>query len=132
MTDAMLTRHPDVGAIRVSGNSMLPALQPGDIVLYDKRRPVVEPGAVVVFHDAIHRAIWVEPRVAVWELGDANAQLPVRRAWSEIDGVAFVFLREGRWESLRPLSGRLLAKVTARAAARYQWSRLRGLLTAKR
>ncbi len=106
---------------------MLPALRIGDIVLFDKRKPVVELGAVVVFHDCIHRAVWVEPRVAVWEIGDANARVPLRRAWSEIEGVAFALLRDGEWTQLSPARGRDVARLTARAIARFQWSRIRRL-----
>lgn len=111
---------------------MRPALEVGDIVLFDKRKPVVEPGAIVVFHDCIHRAVWVEPRVAVWEIGDANARLPLRRAWSEVEGVGFALLREGEWSTLRPARGRDVARLLTRALARREWARIRRIIAGRR
>lgn len=104
---------------------MLPTLDVGDVVLFRRQPTQIDPGSVVVFHDCIHRVVWVEPRAAVWELGDANAQWPIRRAWSEIEGVVFARIREGEWSAISPLSRHELLRQTVKVIVRGLWSRVR-------
>lgn len=125
MASVLPVPHPDVGALRVSGRSMLPTLDVGDVVLFHRQPTQINPGAVVVFHDCIHRVVWVEPRAAVWELGDANAQWPLRRAWSEIEGVVFARIREGEWSAIPAMNTPDLVRRTARVISRGVWSRIR-------
>ncbi|MEM6730261.1 MAG: S24/S26 family peptidase, partial [Myxococcota bacterium] len=121
--DDISQTHPHLGALRVSGDSMLPVLRRGDVVLFRRHPEVVRPGDIVVFRDCIHRAVWA--RHSVWEIGDANAQWPKRRSWADVEGVAVALLRDSQWIDLPHRSRRALAYRVLRAAMRSEWSRIR-------
>jgi signal peptidase I len=65
------------GIAGVSGSSMRPALEPGDLAIYRRGEAISGPGAVVAFDSdglIIHRVVVVEDSGALRTRGDANAQ----------------------------------------------------------
>jgi signal peptidase I len=92
-----------VGVSLVDGGSMRPALQPGDVLLYERRVPVVAAGDVVVFSRSgwpggvAHRVIEVRPGDLLLTRGDANPVAdrdPVPRA--RLVGRVVAFVPSGR------------------------------------
>lgn len=120
--------HPAIGAVQISSGSMRPTLEIGDTVLFHRRFVRVEPGDIVVFRTFVHRAVWVDRREVVWEIGDANAQWPKPRPYTLVEGIGFMRVRGNDWTPLRtdPLA-RLIARA-GRAGARQLWGALRGRL----
>lgn len=126
-----MSDHPAVGAVQISSGSMRPVLEVGDTILFHRRFIRVEPGDIVVFRTFVHRAVWVDGRERVWEIGDANAQWPRAHRYGDVEGIAFMRVRAGEWTPLKtaPLAG--LFRLTGRAGARAIWSRVRRRLGAQ-
>jgi signal peptidase I len=111
-----------VGVSLVDGGSMRPALQPGDVLVYERHIPVVGPGDVVVFPrhgwpgGVAHRVVEVRPGDLLLTRGDANPVAdrdPVPR--TQLMGRVFAFVPSGRvagsvasvmrrWYNRRPIA----------------------------
>lgn len=104
---------------------MEPSLNAGDLVIFDRRRDLLQVGVIAIFPDSIHRIVWLTSDGRLWERGD-NVIGPAReRTLDEVEGVAIEGESCGQWQKLRAMSVAELLRLDLRCRVRMLGARVK-------
>jgi hypothetical protein len=86
----------------MTGRSMWPTLQPGDVLIVEREPKQLRFGDIVVFGGVVHRLVWIDPYENLWECGDSPGVLPRKRSKRDVTGRVKAIVREGVFIDMPP------------------------------